>query len=50
MYFILSPPPVGTSWIHAPLDVALLLREVIGDEAFDDIEVSMRSVSGWVYP
>lgn len=39
----------GTSWIHCPLDVALLLREAIGEEAFLDIEVSMRGVSGWVY-
>mmetsp|Transcript_6585 Transcript_6585/g.11611 ORF Transcript_6585/g.11611 Transcript_6585/m.11611 type:complete len:250 (+) Transcript_6585:711-1460(+) len=39
----------GTSWIHCPLDRALLLREVVGEEAFLEIETSMRGVSGWVY-
>lgn len=39
----------GTSWIHCPLDVALLLRGAVGEEAFMDIEVAMRGVSGWVY-
>eukprot|EP00300_Choanocystis_sp_HF-7_P006748 c14883_g1_i1.p1 GENE.c14883_g1_i1~~c14883_g1_i1.p1 ORF type:complete len:1029 (+),score=254.05 c14883_g1_i1:85-3087(+) len=39
----------GTAWTWCPLDVAEALREHVGRDQFENIEVDMYGTTGWVY-